>query len=195
MRKVICSGSSVSPSVEPGVRIAADAADQIGELAADDLAAEDFVVQAVVGQKMLVEEMAERPVAHVVQQGGQPHERLDVAPAGHVGANVVEAVEQRRDRPAGQVHRPQHVLEPRVLGRGKDPPGRLQLVNLPQPLQPGVVDNLLLGDLVARAVRSWSGNRGCKRDIAVDRIVAEAFVLEISHGMDYAVGINSLIEV
>ena len=132
---------------QPGVRIAADAADQIGELAADDLAAESLVVQPVVGQKMLVEEMSERPVAHVVQQGGQPHERLDVAAAGHVGADLAQALVEHGHRPAGQVHRPQHVLEPRVFGRGKDPPGGLQLVNLPQPLEPGMVDDLLLGDL------------------------------------------------
>ena len=134
------------------------------------------MVQAVIGQKMLVEKMAERPVAHVVQQGGQPHERLDVAPAGHVGADLAQAFVERRHRPAGQVHRPEHVLKPRVLGRGKDPPGGLQLVDLPQPLEPGMVDDLPLGDLALGQARG----RG-ERDIAVDRIVAEAFALEIFH--------------
>ena len=42
-------------------------------------AAERFVGQAVMPQEMLVEEMAERPVPHVVQQAGHPHQRLDVA--------------------------------------------------------------------------------------------------------------------
>ena len=161
---------------EPGVRIAADAADQVGELPANDLAAEHLVVQSVVGQKMLVEKMPERPVPHVVQQGGQPHERLDVAPAGHVGADLAQALVERGDRPAGQVHRPQHVLKPRMLGRGKDPPGGLQLVNLPQPLEPRVVDDLPLGDFALRQAR----RRG-EGDVAVDRIVAEAFALEVSH--------------
>ena len=137
-------------------------------------AAEHLVVQAVVGQEVLVEEVAERPVAHVVQQGGHPHQRLDVAAAGHVGADLAEALVERRDRPAGQVHRPEHVLEPRVLGRGKDPPGGLQLVDLPQPLDPGVVDDLLLGDLAL----GQPGRRG-ERDVPVDRIVAEAFALEV----------------
>ena len=58
-----------------------------------------LVVQAVVGQEMLVEKMAERPVADVVQQGGQPHQRLDIAAAGHVGANLAQAfVEQATAR-------------------------------------------------------------------------------------------------
>ena len=137
----------------------------------------DLVVQAVVGQEVLVEEVAERAVAHVVQQGGQPHQRLDVAAAGHVGADLAQALVERGDGPAGQVHRPEHVLEPRVLGRGKDPPGGLQLVNLPQPLQPGMVDDLLLGHLARRQPR----RRG-ERDVAVDRIVAQALALEVSHG-------------
>ena len=63
-----------------------------------------------------------------------------------------------------------------MLGRGKDPPGGLQLVDLPQPLEPGVVDDLLLGDLAL-----GQPHRRGERDIAVDRIVAEAFALEISH--------------
>ncbi len=177
MRKTICSGSSVSSSASRAVRVAADAAEQFGELAADDLAAEDLVVQAVVGQEMLVEEVAERPVADVVQQGGQPHQRLDVAAAGHVGADLAEAVVERGDRPARQVHRPQHVLKPRMLGRGKDPPGGLQLVNLPQPLDPGVVDQFPFGDFPRRQTR----RRG-EGDVSVDRIVAEAFALEVFHG-------------
>ena len=105
---------------------------------------------------MGVEEVAEGAVSHVVQQGGQPHERLDVAAAGRLGANLPQAVVKAVDRPAGQVHGAEHVLEPRVLGRRIDPPGRLQLVDLPEPLQPRVIDNPLLGDLAfgqARAAR------------------------------------------
>ena len=142
MRKTICSGSSVSSSASCAVRIAANAAEQVGELAADDLAAEDFVVQSEVGQEVLVEEMAERPVADIVQQGGHPHQRLDIAPAGHVGAGFAKAFVQRGHRPACQVHRPKHVLKPRMLGRRKDPPCGLQLMNLPQPLKPRMVDQL-----------------------------------------------------
>ena len=178
---MICSGSSVSPSASRPFGIAADAADQVAQLAADDLAADDLVVQAEVGQVMLVEEMPERAVAHVVQQGGQAHQRLDVAAAGHVGADLLEALEQRRHRAAGQVHGPQHVLEAGVLGRGKDPPGGLQLVDLPQPLQPGVIDDLLLGDLAL----GQPAPRG-EGDVAVDGVVAEALVLKIAHVGYYA---------
>ena len=69
------------------------------------------------------------------------------------------------------------MLKAGVLGRRIDPPGGLQLVDLPQPLHPGIVDDLLLGDF------SLGQSRGrAEGDIAVDGVVAEAFVLEISHG-------------
>jgi len=110
---------------EPGFWIAADADDQIGEFAANDLAAEDFVVQTVVGQEVFVEEMAEGTVADVVQQRGETHERFDVSAAGHVGADFAEAVVKGGDGPGCQVHGAEDVLKSRVFGRGKNPPGRL----------------------------------------------------------------------
>ena len=79
------------------------------------------------------------------------------------------------------MHRPEHVLEAGMLGRGKDPPGGLQLVNLPQPLQPGMVEELLLGNLVGPPPFADRQNGRRKRDIPVDRIVTQAFVLEVAH--------------
>ena len=161
---------------QPAVGIASDAADGGGEVPADDLAAEDFVVQPVIGQVMGVEKVTERPVAHVVQQAGQPHERFDVAAAGHIRADFAEAVVERRHGAAGQVHRAEDVLEPRMLGRGKDPPGGLQLVDLPQALQPRIVEYFLLAGFAFRQSRGRS-----ERDIAVDRIVAEPLALKVFH--------------
>ena len=48
------------------------------------------------------------------------------------------------------MHGPQHVRKPRVLGRRIDPPGRLQLMDLPQPLHPRMVDDLAFRDPVGR---------------------------------------------
>ena len=44
---------------------------------------------------MLVEEVAERSMAHVVQQSRQAQQRLDVAAAGYVGADLGQAVVER----------------------------------------------------------------------------------------------------
>jgi len=40
------------------------------------------------------------------------------------------------------MHRAHDVLKARVFGRGKYPPGGLQLMDLPQPLDPRVIDDL-----------------------------------------------------
>ena len=74
------------------------------------------------------------------------------------------------------MHGPQNVLEARVFGRGEDPPGGLQLVNLPQPLKPGVVDDLLLGRLAF--VQPYPRR---ERNIPVDRIMAQALTSEVFH--------------
>ena len=125
---------------------------------------------------MRIEEVPERPVAHVVQQGRHPHERLDVAAAGHVGADLAEALVGRLDHAAGQVHRPQHVLETGVLGRRVDQPGGLQLVDLAEPLDPGIIDDRLFGNLAV-----GQPLRRNKRDVAVDDVVAQAGVEERIH--------------
>ena len=67
------------------------------------------------------------------------------------------------------------MLKPHVLGRGKDPPGRLQLVNLPHPLHPRMVDNRLLGHLARRQPRFRD-----EGNVPVNRIVREAFLGEVA---------------
>ncbi len=167
--------------------IASHAADAVPQLLLDDRAAQHFVVQAVRGEVVLVEEVSERSMPHVVQEGRQSQQRLDVAAAGNFGANFREALVQVGRRAAGQVHDSQHVLKPRVLGCGEYEPCRLKLMNLSQPLQPGTVDQLLFGHF---ARRQSAGRH--KRDVAMDRVVAEAFVLVAAHQrLIYSIGICS----
>ena len=63
---------------------------------------------------------------------------------------LAQAVVECRDSPTGQMHRAQNMLKSRVLGGRKDPPGGLQLVDVPQPLDPRMVDHLTFGRLPAR---------------------------------------------
>lgn len=44
-----------------------------------------------------------------------------------------------------QVHDAQYVLETHMFCGGEDPPGGLQLVDLPESLHPGVIDEFLFG--------------------------------------------------
>ena len=73
----------------------------------------------MIGQKMIIEKMAERAMPYIVQQGGPPQQGLDVSAAGHVGENLIETVVKTAGRTAGQMHRTEHVLEASVL-RGGD---------------------------------------------------------------------------
>lgn len=55
---------------------------------------------------------------------------------------------------AGQVHCTERVLKPRMLGGGEDPPGALQLVDAAEPLEPGRIDQVLLGGTPSRTSRT-----------------------------------------
>ena len=65
------------------------------------------------------------------------------------------------------MHDAQHVLETGVFRRGKDPPCGLQLVDLPQPLYPRMIDDLAFRHF---AIDGAAG--AGEGDVAVDGIVA-----------------------
>ena len=109
------------------------------------------------GQHVLIEEVGERPVAHVVEQAGDP-QRFDDQP---LGRDEIAAGTQRRSqrgiqRPRPQpclVHHAQTVREPGVLGGREDPACRLQLADPAEPLQPRGVQQVLLGDILVEQPR------------------------------------------
>jgi len=63
------------------------------------------------------------------------------------------------------MHRSQGVLKPAVLRRGVDPAGALELVDPPQALDPGGVDEVLFRQFL-RVVRGRDGEPG----VLVDRV-------------------------
>ena len=127
-------------SVVTSARVAADGADQRPQFVQDDVLPQVLVRQPILAEKVVIEEVAVGTVPDVVQQRRQPYQALDVRPRRRrLGrARLDERIVQVGDGPAGQVHRPQDMLEPRVLGRRKNPPGSLQLVDVSQPLEPGM---------------------------------------------------------
>ena len=151
----------------------AQPADEPAQLALDDQLREVLVAErlrpgpAVVGrgrevaQDVVVEEVGERAVADVVEQAGDP-EGLDDEPLGRDGApgsTSASAVAQARvevARPEARlVHHPEAVGEPAVLGRREDPAGALELADPAQPLEPGRVEEIVLGGgLVGQAERA-----------------------------------------
>ena len=127
---------------------------------------------------MVVEEVGERPVADVVEQAGHP-QRLDDQALGRdglAGARPGSRAKARVERARPQarlVHDPEAVGEARVLGRREDPARALELADPAQPLEPGGVEQVLLGDVLV----GQPGRRGLvagqalgQLDVAVDRV-------------------------
>src|SRR5229473_1063796 len=87
------------------------------------------------------------------------------------------------------MHSAERVLESRVLGCGENPPGALQLVNAPEPLQPWAVDEVLLGRSPGHAARPGLGDA----QVAVDGIAGQidARVLVWQYGHQAIIGMTS----
>ena len=136
-----------------------------GQFFRDDLLSEVLVGDPVLIEKVIVEEMAEGAVPHVMEKPGEPCEFLDEVDRGGIGADALEAGVEVPAEFAGHVHGSQGVLEPAVLGGGVDPAGALELVDPPQALEPGRVDEVLFR-FFPRVLRSRDGEPG----VLVDRV-------------------------
>src|SRR4030088_2704244 len=102
--------------------------------------------------------MAERPMPYVMEEPGDAHRLLHHRQRwGICAGRAQRRVEMACPLP-GEVHRAKRVLEPRMLCRGENPPRALQLMNTPQALEPGVVDEVLLRRLSGHAARPPFGD-------------------------------------
>ena len=98
------------------------------------------------------------------------------APSPDAGKGGAQArIERARPQP-GLVHDPEAVGEARVLGRREDPAGALQLADATQPLQPGRVEEVLLGDVLGGQPGRGRFSRRQplgEFDVPVDRVADE----------------------
>ena len=154
-------------------------------------------------QHVLVEEMRERTVAHVVQQT-RDAQRLDHQRLGGDGVlrrlalvervlvqHVAQGGVEGASPEARLVHDAEPVHESRVLRAREDPARALQLADPPQPLQPLRVEQVLLGDVLVRQAGSRRLVRGeplGQLDVPVDGIADEVDGLELGvrHGRSVA---------
>ena len=130
----------------------------------------------------VVEEVRERPVAHVVEEARDP-ERLDDEALGW--ERLVRRERRQRAPQRGQqrarpepclVHDAEAVREPRVLRRREDPARALELADAPQPLEPGGVEEVVLGGVLvgqAGLGRLGTGQPLRQLEVAVDRVADE----------------------
>ena len=84
-------------------------------------------------------------MADVVEQPGHPHHLHHQVSRGSIGAALTETGVKVVGEAPTEVHCPDRVLKARVLGGVEDPPGGLELVDPALALEPGVVQERLLG--------------------------------------------------
>ncbi len=151
-------------------RIAADSPQQITEFMLDNGSSDVLMRHAVLVEVMVVKKVPERAMAHIVQKAGHPDQALHQRPRRDIRATGGKRFVPDVDHPRCEVHHAENMLKSHMLGGREDPPGCLELVDMPHPLHPRVIDDLLLGDLAGR--QPAAGDEG---DIPVDRVVSQAF--------------------
>ena len=94
-------------------------------------------------------------MAHVMQQPRHAQRFLHTGEGRHIAHHSGQIGIEPAGPFAAQVHGAQRVLKARVLSAGEDPPGRLELVDAAQSLQPRVIEQVLLrgNALAADALR------------------------------------------
>ena len=92
---------------------------------------------------------------------------------------------------AGLVHDAEAMREAAVFGGGEDPSSALQLADAAQALQPGAVEQILLGRLLVGVAGGGCTLRGealGELDVAVDRVADQVDRLELLRIHGYAFG-------
>ena len=169
-RKATCQGSTASPAANAPDRAAPQLGEQRPQLVDDEVLRDLLVVDAEHRQQvLLVAEVAERPVAEVVEQAGQPQGLFDQRLRRRAGLDLGQRGVHLPRQLAGEMHGAQTVREAAVLGGGEHPPRALQLVDALEALHPRVVDDVGLGDL--------AGSRQRDAQVAVQRVGDEVDVV------------------
>ena len=135
----------------------------------DDDLAQPLVGEAMGMEKIVVEEMAKRPVPDVVDQGRDTEELFDEIGRGHILHDFLEKRVQVSSKPSRDVHRPERMHKPGMFRGRIDPASTLQLVDVSQPLNPGGVDQVFLGVLMRIRMSIGDG----EGDVLVDGISDE----------------------
>jgi hypothetical protein len=98
---------------------------------------------------MVVKEMAVGAVPHVVKQTRHPEKLLHAVRGRGARTDFLQRRVKMAAELARHVHRSEGMLKPGMLGRRVNPAGALELVDPPETLHPGGVDQVLLGFLTA----------------------------------------------
>lgn len=168
-------GVELFQRLQLSVRITANSPNEVPENPFNNDSADVFVGHSELVEVVVIKEVPEWSVSHIVQEGSDASGAFDVRLGRAIGADLFQRVVPLVDDAGGQMHRPENVLKPSVFGTRKDPPCGLQLMNMPHPLHPGMINQLLFRDFIVRESRP-----GHKRDVSMNRVVSQAFCCKVS---------------
>ena len=114
----------------------------------DDELAKLLMARVQCMQIIVIEEMTEGSMADVMDERGDTKEFLDVVGRRCVGSHPSQKRIQVPREAAGHMHGTDGMHEARMFGGGIHPTGALELINLPEALDPGGIDQILFGPLV-----------------------------------------------
>jgi hypothetical protein len=135
------------PRGEPAVRAPPDLTDYLPHSLDDDPLADHLVGDLILIQHIVIKEMAERAMTRIMEHGCYPEKLLDISLGRTVFCGFTEGGIEMTGKTARHMHRSEGVLKATVFRRRVDPPGRLELVDIPETLHPWGVDQVLLGRL------------------------------------------------
>ena len=176
---------------------AAESADDLANLMLDDQRREIFVRESlprraarVIGgwellQHLVVKEVGERSVAHIVQESGNAQCLYNEPLTWDRIATCAQLLSERTVEVACPeaclMHHAETVCKAAVFGGGEDPTCALQLTDATESLQPRCIQQILFGCLL-REVAERCGTLWCESlgqlDVAVDRIADQVDRLE-----------------
>ncbi len=148
------------------VRAPTDPSNDLTEVLANNHLANVLMGQSVLLEKVVIEEVAEGPVTDVMQEGRDAEELFHVGLRGDIGEDLGQGRVEMAREAARDMHDAERVLEPAVLSGGVHPASTLQLVDVPETLNPGRVNQVFLCAL--RRVRRRKRNG--KGDVLVNRV-------------------------
>ena len=129
-------------------RTAADLADDRTEMVSDDDLAEFFVTGMKRVQVVVVEEMAKGAMADVVHERRDAEKFFDIVGRRHIRCRFLQKRIEVPCEAACHVHGAERVDEAGVFRGGIDPAGALELIDVPEALDPGRVDQVLFRPFV-----------------------------------------------
>jgi hypothetical protein len=101
-------------------------------------------------KKVVIKKMPIRAMTDIVEETRNAEEFLNIVERRDISAYLFQTWVKIPSKLTGYVHGAKGVLKPAVLGGWIHPAGALQLIDPPQPLQPGRINQVFFCSLIRK---------------------------------------------